>query len=103
MNHPDWGGTPLPTGIPRSDVSSYDTLNQHMKNLIYAGALLGAILAIGCSGGDPRTDTGGPAARTSGAAVNDEAKKGMDNASISQQIEKSRRLPNGQPLPPPPK
>lgn len=70
-----------------------------MKSLLFAGALFGALLIVGCgSGADNRVQA--PATDVvptdAGKAA---AKQGMDNASITQQVMKNHRLPNGQPLP----
>jgi len=54
-------------------------------------------------GGDPRIDNGQP--KTAAAASSDQAKAaiqlGNDNARITQDVMKNRRLPNGDPLPSP--
>lgn len=64
-------------------------------------ALFCVLNAAGCNT-DPRISTG-QNVDTSAAGTSDAAKQGIkqgeDNSRITQQVMKTRRLPNGQPLP----
>ena len=71
------------------------------KFLVFSVALFCIFNAAGCSS-DPRISTG-QNIDTSAAGTSDTAKQGIkngeDNSRITQQVMKTRRLPNGQPLP----